>query len=317
MHLLALLTNPAIIGTVALFLSVVWMLRDEKDKTRPMLVFALTLNLFFGFLLTVFMSREGGLLPWKFDYVLAGLDQSLGITAASIARPLEGFMRIPLIVIYQLMVPMMIVWFFVTTKGNRRGSVVLAYVGELVAGPLLYAIFPACGPIYAFGAQWLHPPQVQAAAIKLVGMPNAFPSLHVATAFVFVLFAPGKLWRAVSLAFLAGTAMATLSTGEHYVIDLVAGLVFGCFAASVGYRRRRSAIAYLGIVLAWSLAVRFEYAFLIGHPVLLRFLAVLTVALAAFAVFKEWSLPEICAPAIPPVHVAYKPTDRKRPSPAE
>jgi hypothetical protein len=134
---------------------------------------------------------------------------------------------------------------------------------------------------------------VAATAIKLVGMPNAFPSLHMATAFVFVLFAPGKLWRVVSLAFLACTGMATLSTGEHYVIDLVAGLAFGCFAASVGYRRKRSAMAYLGIVLAWSLTVRFEYAFLIAHPLVLRLLALLTVAVAVFAVIKEWSSPEI------------------------
>lgn len=290
MHLLSILTNPAILGTFALFLSVVWMLRDEKDKTRPMLVFALTLNLFFGFLLTVFMSREGGLLPWKFDYVLVDLDQSLGITAASIARPLEGFFRIPLVVIYQLMVPMMICWFFVTRNRNTRGSVVLAYVGELVAGPILYAIVPACGPVYAFGAHWLNPPQVEAGAIKLVGMPNAFPSLHIATALVFVLLAQGKLWRGIALAFLACTGMATLSTGEHYVIDLVAGMAFGCFAASVGYRRRRSALVYLGAALCWSLAARFGYTFLIANPVLLRSLAVLTVAAAVLAVYKEWSI---------------------------
>jgi hypothetical protein len=290
MRLLAILTNPAILGTVALFLSVVWMLRDQKDKTRPLLVFALTLNLFFGFLLTVFMSREGGMLPLKYDHVLAAMDEALGVTAASIARPLEGFWRIPLIVIYQLMVPMMICWFFVVRSGNRRGSIVLSYVAELIVAPLLYGIFPACGPIYAFGAQWLHPPQVQAGAIKLAAMPNAFPSLHVGTALVFVLLAPGKLWRAVSLVFLACTALATLATGEHYVVDLVAGLAFGCFAASVGYRKIRNALLYLGIVLAWSLAARFGYPLLIAHPVLLRSLALLTVALAALAVFKEWNV---------------------------
>jgi hypothetical protein len=265
------------------------MLRDQKDKTRPLLVFALTLNLFFGFLLTVFMSREGGLLPWKFDHVLAAMDESLGVTAASIARPLEGFWRVPLIVVYQLMVPMMICWVFVVRSGNRRASIILAYVAELVAAPLLYAIFPACGPIYAFGAQWLHPPQVQASAIKLAAMPNAFPSLHVGTALVLVLLAPTKLWRAVSLAFLAATGLATLATGEHYVVDLVAGLAFGCFAACVGYRKFRRALLYLGVVLAWPLAARFEYPLLIAHPALLRTLAVLTVAMAALAVIKEWT----------------------------
>ena len=295
MRLLAILTNPAILGTVALFLSVVWMLRDQKDKTRPLLVFALTLNLFFGFLLTVFMSREGGMLPWKYDHVLAAMDEALGVTAAYIARPLEGIWRIPLIVVYQLMVPMMICWFFVVRSGNRRGSIIMSYVAELISAPLLYAIFPACGPEYAFGAQWLHPPQVQAGAIKLAAMPNAFPSLHVGTAMVFVLMAPGKLWRAVSLVFLACTVLATLATGEHYVIDLVAGLAFGCFAASVGYREFRRALLYLGVVLVWSLAARFGYPLLIVHPWLLRSLALLTVAMAVVVVFKEWSVADMCA----------------------
>jgi hypothetical protein len=199
MHLLGLLLNPAIIGTLALFLSVLWMLKDERDKTRPMLVFALTLNLVFGFLLTVFMGREGGLFPWKYDSVLFRMDESLGVLTAPIARPLQGLGRIPLVVVYQLMVPMMICWFLVTRYRNRRGSVVLAYVAELVAGPLLYAVLPACGPVYAFGAQWLHPQEVAANTTRLIGMPNAFPSLHIGTALVFVLLAPGKMWRGVSL----------------------------------------------------------------------------------------------------------------------
>ncbi len=291
MRLLSLLLNPSIIATLALFLSVLWMLKNQKDKTRPLLVFALTLNLFFGFLLTVLMGREGGLLPWKYDRVLFVLDRTLGVSAADIANPLQGFPRIPLVVIYQLMVPMMICWFLVTQYRNARGSVVLAYIGELVAGPVLYAVLPACGPIYAFGAQWLNPQQVQAGTMKLAAMPNAFPSLHVGTALVFVFFAPGKVWRAVSLAFLAGTLLATLSTGEHYVIDLVAGLAFGSFAACVGYGRTRIALIYLGVVLSWSLAIRFAYRFLIAHPGLLRLLAVLTVAMAIQAVLREWQIP--------------------------
>jgi hypothetical protein len=295
MRILSLFLNPAIISTVALFLSVLWMLRDQKDKTRPMLVFALTLNLFFGLLLTVFMGREGSMLPWKYDHVLFALDAALGLPAAVIARPLQGALHFPLIVIYQLMVPMMICWFLVTHRQNTRGSVVLAYVGELVAGPLAYAVLPACGPLYAFGVHWLNPPIVSTDAIKLAAMPNAFPSLHIATALVFVLFAPGKAWRAVALAFLFGTGLATLSTGEHYVIDLVAGLAFGCFAASVGYRRVRSAGLYLAAVFAWSLTVRFGYSFLIAHPWLLRLMVAITLAMTLRAIAKEWATPALPA----------------------
>jgi hypothetical protein len=295
MRLISFLLSPSIFGIEALFLSVLWMLRNERDKTRPMLVFALTLNLFFGTFLTIFMSRENAIFPWKYDHVLLQLDQSLGISTAPIARLLQGVCRRPLDVVYQSLVPVMICWFLVNRYRKARGSLVLAYVAELIAGPLLYAVLPACGPVYAFGANWLRPPAVQASAIRLSAMPNAFPSLHVATAFVFVLFAPGKLWRGVSLAFLACTGLATLSTGEHYVIDLVAGLAFGCFAASVGYRRVRSALLYLGIALFWSLAVRFGYVFLISHSGVTRILAVLTAAVAALAVFKEWSLPAMDA----------------------
>jgi hypothetical protein len=192
-----------------------------------------------------------------------------------------------LAVVYQLMVPMMIAWFLVVRSRTARAALVLTYVAELITGPLLYVLLPACGPIYAFGAQWLHPPAVDASTIRLAGMPNAFPSLHIGTAFVLVLFAPGRIWKAVALAFLVGTALATLSTGEHYVIDLAAGLIFGCFAASLGCRRYRAALVYLAVVIAWSFSIRFAYVFLLDHPTVVRIAAALTVQLAVLAVVRQ------------------------------
>ncbi len=288
MHLLNILLSPPVMGVIALFLSAIWMLRDTKDKTRPLLVFALVLNLFYGFLLATLMGTEGGIFPWKFDHILFCVDQSLGIQAAAIARPLQGFMRVPLWVTYQLMVPMMIVWFLVTSYRKLRASVVHAYVAELVTGPLLYALLPACGPIYAFGKQWLSPPAVQPVAVRLAGLPNAFPSLHVGTAFLFLLFAPGKLWKAVALAFLALTCLATLSTGEHYVIDLIPGLAFGAFDAAVGSKDLKQASLFLSVALAWSLVMRFAFFFLIAHPFVTRSFAALTIALAIYALFEQW-----------------------------
>lgn len=302
MHLLAALQNPAFVAILALVLAVVWMLRDETDKTRPLLVIALTVNLFYGFFLTLFMGREGALLPWKYDFVLFRIDSALGLPTYVVAQPLQGHWRTLLIVVYELMVPMMIAWFLVVRSRAARASLVLTYVTELVAGPLLYMLLPACGPIYAFGANWLHPPAVEPEAIRLAGMPNAFPSLHLGTAFVLVLFAPGRVWKAVALAFLAGTALATLATGEHYVIDLAAGLVFGCFAAAMGRRRFRRALFYLAVVVAWSLTIRFASAWLIAHPGLLRTAVALTVLLAVLALISQWrAQPALAAePALMP-----------------
>jgi hypothetical protein len=184
---------------------------------------------------------------------------------------------------------MMIVWFLVTSYRKLRASIVLAYVAELVTGPLLYSVFPACGPIYAFGKQWLHPPPVEPIAIRLAGMPNAFPSLHIGTAFLFLIFAPGKLWKSVAFAFFALTCLATLSTGEHYVIDLIPGLAFGAFAAAVGSKDIKQASLFLSTVLAWSLVMRFASFILIAHPFATRSFAALTIALAIYALWKQWS----------------------------
>jgi hypothetical protein len=282
------LANPAIIYAIALFLSVIWMLRNEKDKARVELVFALSLNIFYGVLLNIFMAREGAAFPWKFDHILMRLDASLGIQAAFIAPLLQGSPRIPLWIVYELMIPMMIAWFLLTRYRRCPGSIILAYVAELVSGPLLYAIVPACGPLYAFGRQWLQPPAVLPEAVRLTGAPNAFPSLHVGTAFVLLMFAPGRLWKAVAFLFLAATCLATLSTGEHYVIDLIPGLAFGAFAAAVGARSIRRAVCFFALALSWSLGVRCAYMILLAHPILLRSLTGFTLLLVAVALDQQW-----------------------------
>jgi hypothetical protein len=303
MRAYSIVSNPAFVGIFLLFLSVLWMLKNPKDATRPILVFALVFNLFYCILLNFFMGTEGNLLPWKYDHVLFNIDESLGFSAAPVSRwSLEHGSLLPLVIIYQMMVPMMICWFFVTRHRNLRASFVRAYIVELVGGPILYSIVPACGPIYAFGAQWLHPPAVHPGPIQLTGSPNAFPSLHVGTALVLVLFAPGKFSRGVSLAFLGGTVFATLATGEHYGIDLVAGLAFGCFAASVGRKLFRRAALSLTFTLTWSLLVRFAYIFLIGHPAITASFATLTVALAAATLLRELTIPRLQTPEIAMAH---------------
>jgi hypothetical protein len=291
MRVISFLLTPAIMGVIALFFSIIWMLRNEKDKSRAMLVLALILNLFFGSLLSFFMGKEGSLLPLKYDYILFHLDKALGMQTAAIAAPLRARLGWPLFVIYEFMVPAMIGWYLVAHYRAARGSIIVAYVAELIAGPLLYALLPACGPAYAFRPHWLQPGDVPAVPIHLTEMPNAFPSLHVATAFVFVLFAPKPLWRGVSLAFLAGTILATLSTGEHYVIDLVAGLLFGCFAAALGHREYKKAFIFLLITTCWSLTIRFAWWFWMDHVVLLRLLVAASVVLAIAEVFREWTKP--------------------------
>jgi hypothetical protein len=283
--------NQHTLSLVALFFSIIWMLRDERDKTRPILVITLVINLFYGFLLNVVLGKESGLVPWKYDYVLARLDASLGLNTPGIALCLQWPWRPVLAIVYDLMVPMMIVWYLAAGHQKTHGFIVLAYIAELLTGPLLYAIVPACGPFYAFRSAWLHPPVVQPELIRLSGMPNAFPSLHLGTAVVFVFFSRTRGWRLASLLMLAGTTLATLATGEHYCLDLVAGMAFGCFAAYSGRKKPVPALLFLGIALGWSLAVRFQFVFLIDHPELLKACSALSVFISFAAVANEWLRP--------------------------
>jgi len=114
---------------------------------------------------------------------------------------------------------------------------------------------------------------------------------------VFVSFAPGRLWRAVSILFLAGTLLATIATGEHYTIDLIPGLVFGCFAANLGRRKIAQSAAYLSVVLAWSLTVRFAHNFLLDHAGLLQSFATATLIAAIAHVVAEWRAKPCPVPA--------------------
>lgn len=263
------------------------MLRDEQDKTRPWLVIALVINLGYGFILSFVMGSENGLVPWKYDYILLHLDSALGLSAAPIAAWLQPAL-IPLYVVYQLLVPMMIAWFLVARSADQAGAIIIAYIMEMVVGPLLYAIVPACGPVYAFQSRWLNPPPVSTTTIRMSGMPNGFPSLHIATALIFVLFAPKPVTRFIAFVFFAATALATIATGEHYVIDLVAGVAFGCCAAAVGRRRLGLSLFFGGAALGWSLLVRLGLAILLSHPMLLRSLSAATLLTAAVYVTVEW-----------------------------
>ena len=111
-------------------------------------------------------------------------------------------------------------------------------------------------------------------------MPNAFPSLHFATAIVILVFARPGWWRTIAAAFVAATAIATIVTGEHYVIDLAAGITFACFASYAGRRKYGMASLFLGFTALMAMLIRFYPQTIIAHPILLREVVVLTCVLS-------------------------------------
>lgn len=97
---------------------------------------------------------------------------------------------------------------------------------------------------------------------------NCFPSLHVATPFVAA-FALGRMHRGVGLAtggWAALIALSTLFTKQHYVADVVAGILLAGVAYAVFLRgcpretvsefdRRVAPLLMLGLIGAYALVV--------------------------------------------------------------
>jgi hypothetical protein len=85
-----------------------------------------------------------------------------------------------------------------------------AYAWMLLIAPVFYFIFPAVGPGYLTDAS---------API------NCLPSVHLTTAILGTIYLP-RPWKWVGVVFIALTACATITTGQHYLIDLIASVPF-------------------------------------------------------------------------------------------
>jgi hypothetical protein len=109
-------------------------------------------------------------------------------------------------------------------------------------GYFLYLMFPAAGPVYLVGPQFpgssfdfsglrahiLRGLVLQTVPISLVICRNAMPSLHMTWALLIAFNCKPfpRVVRAAAVVFVFTTALGTLGTGEHYLIDLVVAFPF-------------------------------------------------------------------------------------------
>jgi hypothetical protein len=132
-------------------------------------------------------------------------------------------------------------------------------------------MIPVCGPRFAFPDFPSEPAALNAGDLRLLALPtnverNGVPSLHFAWALLvwWNLRRRSKSYRLFTGGFLAATGVATLGTGEHYLVDLIVAVPFALalqalFIAppTVSRERRWVAVAIgVGLTLAWVLALR-------------------------------------------------------------
>jgi hypothetical protein len=179
--------------------------------------------------------------------------------------------------LFYIALPIPIALIYAGRVVRMHEKAVPSFLALLATGPvgiLFYNVLPALGPVHVFGQAFpWHPLATAQAArllvepIALTGAPNAIPSLHMAWALLVWWYSRGLSWwaRAVALAFLFFTILATLGTGEHYFVDLVVAFPFAlgmealCAPRSAWNERGRLRALGFGFIgtLFWLLALRY------------------------------------------------------------
>jgi hypothetical protein len=167
-----------------------------------------------------------------------------------------------------------------------------------VVGFLLYQVCPAAGPVYLFANQFpFSVPNLSGVAMGLVSLPpvarNGMPSLHVGwTLLLFWNMRRRSLWTgAIAAAYLTLTVLATLGSGEHYLVDLMVApalavtIQAGCTRTESGVRWAAMATG-AAIILAWLIAFRTGAALWIPAGRAAWSIAFVTVALPAIAAWR-------------------------------
>src|SRR5581483_378110 len=178
--------------------------------------------------------------PKTFDLFLFSFDGSLRVQISFLVGQFllrNLWLRTAALAIY-IGLPSPLALVYASQLRRQKDTALAVMIAFLVTGPmgvLCYNMLPACGPVHLVGAAFpWNPPstadlmQLNVVPVLLAGARNAIPSLHMTWVLLVWWNSRGLArWvRAIAMLFVVLTVLATLGTGEHYFIDLVAAFPF-------------------------------------------------------------------------------------------
>jgi len=213
-----------------------------RDSTRcAWLVLISLMSILVSIPLTLALAGLAKFEPYRYDLYMAVIDRTFGypnfligeylshhvLEASVVYTAYAAFYFVALLTIsaYLWLRPMRDMWLVVRT-----------FLINFCLSIPFYGLIPVSGPRYAFRGFPQLPEQFTLSTITLKAAPNGMPSIHTSTALLVVWFTWRWKWwgRTAGLAFLALTIIATLGTGEHYLIDLIAAVPYTALILRLG-----------------------------------------------------------------------------------
>lgn len=253
-----------------------------------------------GIVLGTMLSAASALRPFKFDYFLYSIDVRFG-TAISFAigrwfQTWPPLWRIEIVIYHSLPFGLAVLYAAHLRRATPGPVDVLTMMWvNAIVGYGLYFIYPAAGPLYAFGGNfpWSAPAAGHYALemVRLNAAPNAMPSLHMACAILIWWNARSwKVGRAIGFTFMILIGFAAVGFGEHYFLDLVVAFPYALAiqaAATKGAHRWPPLALGAAMTACWFLALLYAPSEMAGMPVWAMWcLAAITVALPVAANWK-------------------------------
>jgi hypothetical protein len=283
-------------------IAIAWV-RTRSPKLLQLLVVSVICLL--GFVCVGLAIGIAGRLTPRYDLWLYRVEEQFGAPAWFVSRAVLHTWLYPLlVVVYETLPAILLVTYALNLAADGEPDCVFhAFILNFTAGYLLYWLLPASGPVYAFSGFPAHAPA--APPLKLLDLaapPNCMPSLHTSTAVLALAFC--WRWTAARIGagiILALTVIATLATGEHYLIDLIVALPYAAFVFAAVHRRYQMAAGYLTAVLGWIATLRFAPAILSPAVFIVATLATvcgsLTLLVNPLPVWSTYSLRKVRGPS--------------------
>ncbi len=227
-----LIQYPVVPAILAALVACLWLQRSHPGKHADWFTVAAVFILPMNMLAQALVYAMSRYRPAKLDLYAFQIDAWFGQPSFAMGRFLlhHAWLRNLSSVTYSLLPAALLACFglyLYLRSADEARDLACIFAANWFVLPGIYWIVPICGPLFAFPQFPTAPGVVIAHTVAIAAPPNGMPSGHFACALLILWFLRHWWWgRSAGAIFAALTAVATLGSGQHYLIDLIASVPY-------------------------------------------------------------------------------------------